>query len=116
MRMGLRTVVVVRLFRSMAMFRRIVLGLRVLRRCGMVGMVFVTSIGSCDGLAVDMNVREEIVLEVVTRHVSSRHELVRDPAGVSDDERHQATGGDPQRVRRERVFVQRDLDLQGLAC
>jgi hypothetical protein len=107
--------VVVRLCRSMAMLRRIVLGFRVLRRFGRVGMALVTGIGRRDRFAVHVYIRKEIELEVVTRHFLSSHELMREPAGVSDDERHWATGGDPHRVGRERVLVQRDLDLQGLS-
>ena len=76
----------------------------------MVGMVLVPGVGRLDRLDVHMDVREEIVFEVVTGRLASGHELVREPAGVPDDQRHRPPGGDPQRVRRERLLVQRDLD------
>ena len=65
-------------------------------------------------LDVDVEIRKEILLEVVTGRLSPGHELVGKPADVPDHQRDRPPGGDPQWVGRERVLVQHDLDTQRL--
>ena len=63
----------------------------------MVGMVPVPSTGHADGLDGRVAVRDERVFEVVTCHIASNHDVVREPAGVPNDQRHRATGRNLQR-------------------
>ena len=109
MRISLCPCVVICLGRYMSMLRGIVT-VGVLGLLGVAAMLLVTGVGRLDRFDVDVEVCEEILLEVIPLHVASRHELVRDSAGVPDNQRHRASGGNPQRFGRERVLVQRDLD------
>ena len=78
-------------------------------RIGLLGLVGAAPI---DLLDVYVKISEQILLEVVTLGVTSSHKLMADAPGVADDQRHFLTGGNPQRVGRERVLVQPDLDPQ----
>ena len=66
--------------------------------CPGVLVLGVVRVGRLDLLDVDVQIREEIVLEVVAHHVAPGHELVLEPADVPDDQRHGPAGRNPQRV------------------
>jgi hypothetical protein len=79
----------------------------VARHVGLEGM---TSIRPADFLNVYVETTEQVLPEVVALWLTPGHELVADAPHVSDDQRHFATGRNPQRVWEERILIQRDFD------
>ena len=86
----------------------------VLIRLRVVVVVTVTRGNLLGLLDVDMEIGEQVLAEIVPRHLAAGHELVWDLPGVPNDQRHLAPGRNPERFGSKRVLVECDVDPQRL--